>query len=205
MSLPFHIFSGRDERFHSSVQESPSITEVPPHMEEVLAPATVSTIEDIINLGDDSDKEESAKGNSDSPSNHEINQLANNHIAGSASEIYDQDEPMSLSNLSSSFQKFFASQEQPKSSEMVAKSQPSMDFEPFNYAAARKQVKFGDSQRMQTLEKEDNARNRSKRADGKKSSVTIESQNGEEKTDVLPQGRRRQAFPASGNRSATFR
>lgn len=204
VSLPFHIFSGRDERFQSSVQESPSITEVPPHMEEVPAPGTVSTTEDIINLGDDSDIEESAKGNSDSASNHDINHPANN-IADSASEIDDRDEPMSLSDLSSSFQKFFASQEQPKSSEMVEKFQPSMDFEPFNYAAAREQVKFGDVHRTRTEENKDNTRNRSKRGDGKKSSVTIESQNGEEKTDVLPQGRRRQAFPASGNRSATFR
>ncbi|XP_073308993.1 protein RRP6-like 2 isoform X2 [Primulina huaijiensis] len=204
VSLPFHIFSGRDERFQSSVQESPSITEVPPHMEELPTPVAVSTTEDVINLGDDSDKEESAKGNPDSASNHDINQLANN-IAGSASEIYDRDEPMSLPDLSSSFQKFFASQEQPRSSEMVEKSQPSVDFEPFNYAAARKQVKFGNSPRTETVENGDNARNRSKRAYGKKSVVTIESPNVEEKTDVLPQGRRRQAFPASGNRSATFR
>ncbi|XP_073062728.1 protein RRP6-like 2 isoform X2 [Primulina eburnea] len=204
VSLPFHIFSGRDERFQSSVQESSSITEVPPHMEEVPTPVAVSITEDVINLGDDSDKEESAKGNPDSASNNDINQLANN-IAGSASEIYDRDEPMSLSDLSSGFQKFFASQEQPRSSEMVEKSQPSVDFEPFNYAAARKQVKFGNSPRTQTVENEDNARNRSKRAYGKKSFVTIESPNVEEKTDVLPQGRRRQAFPASGNRSATFR
>ncbi|XP_073317360.1 protein RRP6-like 2 [Primulina huaijiensis] len=203
VSLPFHIFSGRDERFQSSVQESPSITEVPPHVEEVPVPATVSTTEDIINLGDDSDIEESAKKNSDSASNHDINHPANN-IAGSASEIDDGDEPVSLSDLSSSFQKFFASQEQPKCSETVEKFQPSRDFEPFNYAAAREQVKFGDVHRTQTEENKDNTRSRPKR-DGKKSCVTVEPQNGEQKTDVLPQGRRRQAFPASGNRSATFR
>ncbi|KZV15181.1 hypothetical protein F511_33667 [Dorcoceras hygrometricum] len=204
VTLPFHIFSGRDEQFQSSVQESPSVTEVPPHMEEVPAPATVSTTEDIINIGADSDIEELAKENSDSASNHDINQPANN-VAGSALEIDDRDEPMSLSDLSSNFQKFFASQEQPKSSELVEKFQPSINFEPFDYAAARKQVKFGDIHKTRTEENRDNTRNRSKRGDGNKSSVTIESQNVEEKTDVLPQGRRRLAFPASGNRSATFR
>ncbi|KAL0346918.1 UNVERIFIED_CONTAM: protein RRP6-like 2 [Sesamum calycinum] len=202
VTFPFHSFLGRDERLQSDVEESAEMLEVP-HQGNVSIPATGSTVEDIIILDDDSDVEESAKANSAAAPNDQLKQLGSSET-GSASEIQEGDEPMSLSDLSSSFQKCFPSADQTISSKVVDKTQPSEGFlqvTPFDYEAARKQVIFGEDPKTEpTAEGDDNLRRR----DRKKSSVLGQSPKDEETTD-FPQGRRRQAFPASGNRSATFR
>ncbi|KAL0338765.1 UNVERIFIED_CONTAM: protein RRP6-like 2, partial [Sesamum angustifolium] len=202
VTLPFHSFLGRDERLQSDVEESAEMLEVP-HQGNVSIPATGSTVEDIIILDDDSDVEESAKANSAAAPNDQLKQLGSSET-GSASEIQEGDEPMSLSDLSSSFQKCFPSADQTISSKVVDKTQPSEGFlqvTPFDYEAARKQVIFGEDPKTEpTAEGDDNLRRR----DRKKVSVLGQSPKDEETTD-FPQGRRRQAFPASGNRSATFR
>ncbi|XP_011094140.1 protein RRP6-like 2 [Sesamum indicum] len=202
VTLPFHTFLGRDERLQSEVEESVGILEVP-HQGNVSIPATSSTVEDIIILDDDSDVEESANANSAAAPNDQLKQLRNSET-GTASEIQEGDEPMSLSDLSSSFQKCFPSADQSMSSKVVDKSQPSEGFlqvKPFDYEAARKQIIFGEDPKTEpTAEDDDNLRRR----DRKKGPVLGQSPEDEGTTD-LPQGRRRQAFPASGNRSATFR
>ncbi|KAL0410255.1 UNVERIFIED_CONTAM: protein RRP6-like 2 [Sesamum latifolium] len=199
VTLPFHTFLGRDERLQSDVEESAEMLE-DPHQGNVSIPATGSTLEDIIILDDDSDVEESATA---AAPNDQLKQLGNSET-GSASEIQEGDEPISLSDLSSSFQKCFPSADQTMSSKVVDKSQPSEGFlqvKPFDYEAARKQVIFGEDPNTEpTAEGDDNLRRR----DRKKGSVLGQSPKDEGTTD-LPQGRRRQAFPASGNRSATFR
>lgn len=188
-----------DERLYSKVEESAEVL----HQGDPSAPATGSTSVDIIVLDDDSDVEESGRANSDAVLDNQLRQLENNE-AGSASRIEDGDEPMSLSDLSSSFQKCFPLLDQTTSSKMVDKSQPSEGFlqvQPFDYEAARKQVKFGEDLQAEPMVKgDDNIRKRA----GKKSSVVAKPEK-DEGTTELPQGRRRQSFPASGNRSATFR
>lgn len=198
MTLPFHTFVARDEKAQRNVEES--VTEVS-HQVETSTPATGSTMEDIIVLDDDdSDVEEAAEANSDAALVDKSKQLENEE-ADSASESEEEAEPMSLSDLSSSFEKCLPSSDQTRSPKIANKSQPSeglLQLEPFDYESARKLIKFGVNQPKE--EGDDN----SQRRDKKKGSVTANSGQ-EEGTAEFSQGRRRQAFPASGNRSATFR
>ncbi|KAK6139755.1 hypothetical protein DH2020_026515 [Rehmannia glutinosa] len=146
VSLPFHTFSGRDESMQTNAEESAKKLENS-HQGGASAPppATGSSLADIIVLDDDSD----------------LKQLENNE-AGSGSDFEEEDEPMSLSDLSSSFQKCLPSLDQTISSKMVDKSQPTDGFlqvKPFDYEAARQQVKFGGNpNREPTGEGDDNKR-----------------------------------------------
>lgn len=190
MSLPFHAFSGGDEK----VEQSAKISEVV-HEENHSDPATDSTLVDIIVLDDDSDVEDSEKVTSDAALDNHSRQIENNE-AGSVSE---EDEPMSVSDLSSSFQKCFPSLDQAMSSKVVDKSRAtdgSLPVQPFDYEAARKQVKFGKSGAA-VADGDDSVKRRERRK--------VSGAVGKEDAAEHPQGRRRQAFPASGNRSATFR
>ncbi|KAL7137145.1 hypothetical protein ABFS83_10G073100 [Erythranthe nasuta] len=192
VSLPFHTFTGKDEKLQQNFQEQPSKASEDSHKEEPSIPATGSTMEDIIVLDDDvSDIEEAA--NED---NSDKKQSENKDEADE-----EGDEPMSLSDLSSSFQKCFPSLDQTKNPKVADKSQPSDGFlqvKPFDYEAAREEIKFGVGQ-----SKEKGADNNKR--DKKKVSAVTKSEKDEGPATDLPQGRRRQAFPASGNRSATFR
>ncbi|KAG6434093.1 hypothetical protein SASPL_105715 [Salvia splendens] len=183
VSLPFHTFSGGDERLHSEVEESAKITEVV-HEEEPPAPATDSSLVDIIVL-DDSDVED-------------LDAARDDNETGSTLE---GDEPISLSDLSSSFRKCFPSLEQAMGSKVVDKSRPaeaSIEVKPFDYEAAREKVIFGGQRKVEPVEDDGS----SKRKERRKGSTAVGK---DDEPSEHPQGRRRQAFPASGNRSATFR
>lgn len=204
MNLPFHTFSGKDERLQSDVIESAKPLEVPQQAEAVPTNTTGSNLGDVILLSDDSDMEESGNGNTEAPLNDQPQQQENNPTH-SAEEIEEEDVPMSLSDLSSSFQKCFPALNQTQESKAAGKSQPSdfLQVKPFDFEAARKQVKFGeDNRRGKTEANDGDDKIRLNKGDKKKSSVMSQK---EEDGNDLPQGRRRQAFPASGNRSATFR
>ncbi|KAG6437430.1 hypothetical protein SASPL_102347 [Salvia splendens] len=196
VSLPFHTFSGGDERLHSEVEESAKIPEVV-HEEEPPAPATDSSLVDIIVL-DDSDIEDSDDANLDAARDDRSRQVENNETGSTL----EGDEPISLSDLSSSFRKCFPSLEQAMGSKVVVKSRPaeaSIEVKPFDYEAARKQVIFGGQRKVEPLVEDDGSLKRKERRKGS-SAVGKDDEPSEH-----PQGRRRQAFPASGNRSATFR
>lgn len=204
MNLPFHTFSGEDERLQSDVIESAKPLEVQQQAEVIPTPATGSNLGDVILLSDDSDMEESGNGDTEAPPNDQPQEQENN-TTGSAEEIDEEDVPISLSDLSSSFQKCFPASNQTRESKASGKSQLSdfLQVKPFDFEAARKQVKFGEDNRREKMEANDgDDKIRLNKGDKKKSSVI--SQRDEDGND-LPQGRRRQAFPASGNRSATFR
>ncbi|KAH6826496.1 Polynucleotidyl transferase [Perilla frutescens var. hirtella] len=193
VSLPFRAFSGGDEKLRLEVEESAKISEVVQHQENPSPPATDSTLVDIIVLDDDSDTEDSEKANSDAALDNHSTKVENNE-AGSSEE----DEPMSLSELSSSFQKCFPSLDQAMSSKVVDKSRP-LEVQPFDYEAARKHVKFGKDAAAEPMVDGDGSL---KRRERRKGSAAAGKDDG---ASEHPQGRRRQAFPASGNRSATFR
>ncbi|CAA2938145.1 RRP6-like 2 [Olea europaea subsp. europaea] len=204
VNLPFHTFSGEDERLQSDVIESAKPLEVQQQAEVIPTPATGSNLGDVILLSDDSDMEESGNGDTEAPPNDQPQEQENN-TTGSAEEIDEEDVPISLSDLSSSFQKCFPASNQTRESKASGKSQLSdfLQVKPFDFEAARKQVKFGEDNRREKMEANDgDDKIRLNKGDKKKSSVI--SQKDEDGND-LPQGRRRQAFPASGNRSATFR
>ncbi|KAL6560149.1 hypothetical protein OROHE_006387 [Orobanche hederae] len=193
VSLPFHSFSGsRDERDHTNLEESAKL-EIPSRGETSALPATGSTLEDIIILDDDSDIEDSAKDNTNTAASND--QLKNNKFESSGS---DEDEPVSLSDLSSSFQKCLPPLDETVSMKVDDKSQTFLQVKPFDYEAARKQIKFGENSK-QMEEGDDGVRIR----DRKKGSVKDKLGKDEGTNDFAP-GRRRQAFPASGNRSMNF-
>lgn len=179
VSLPFHAFSGGDEKLLPEMEEYAKISEE----ENPSAPAADSTAVDIIVLDDESDMEDSKKVKSDN------NQVKNN-------EAGEEEEPLSVSDLSFSFQKCFPSLDQAMSSKLVDKSRARdgpLVVTPFDYEAARKEMKFGKGGAAEVVE--DVKRRERRKGVGKDEGGTTEH----------PQGRRRQAFPASGNRSATFR
>lgn len=176
------------------VEESAKISEVV-HEEDTSAPATDSTLVDIIVL-DDSENEASEEGNEDAAGDDQPKQVGNNE-AGTP----EGDEPISLSDLSSSFQKCFPSLDQAMSSKVVdksRKSEGSLEVKPFDYEAARKQVIFGGQKKVESTVDGDGGSKRKERRKGSAAGKDAEPAE-------HPQGRRRQAFPASGNRSATFR
>lgn len=189
MSLPFHSFSGKNE---PKVEESVKIAEAV-HQEDppIATTPTGSSLADIIILDDDSDDEEPGKDTS-------VPEQPDNNEELTDSDIEKDDEPMSLSELSSSFEQCFPPLDQSTSSKATDKSQPSDSFlpevQPFDYEAARKEVTFGVQPRA---EGDESVRRRDRK---KGSGVEKETESME-----FQQGRRRQAFPASGNRSATFR
>ncbi|KAL2481805.1 Polynucleotidyl transferase [Abeliophyllum distichum] len=203
VNLPFHTFSGKDERLQSDVIESAKPLEVPQQAEAVPAPAIGSNLGDVILLSDDSDMEESGNVDTEASANDQLKQQENK-TEGSAEEIDEEDVPMSLSDLSSSFQKCFPSSYQTQESKVAGKSQPSdfLQVKPFDYEAAQKQVKFGQDNRREITETSDgDDRSRLNKGDKKKSSVI--SQKDEDKND-LPQGKKASGFPSIGQSQCNF-
>ncbi|URE21323.1 HRDC domain [Musa troglodytarum] len=119
-------------------------------------------------------------------------------------ESIASDEPMSPSDLTSSFEKCFQSINERRNCQRNQKSsqKPEINFNlsPFDYAAARKNVKFDDDgcdetkteDRVMTL------------PDSRQMHRPSGQAQGEERSRGSQQVRRRQAFPPSGNRSTTY-
>ncbi|KAL2503188.1 Polynucleotidyl transferase [Forsythia ovata] len=78
VNLPFHTFSGKDERLQSDVIESAKPLEVPQQAEAVPTPANGSNLGDVILLSDDSDMEESGNVDKEASANDELKQQDNN-------------------------------------------------------------------------------------------------------------------------------
>lgn len=204
VTLPFHSFLGSSEK-SKPVVESPSIaSEMSTLQKPVADPVSTSALEEIIMLESDTVAEDMEKNNLD---NLDEPREKSSSVSTSENEDEDEDEddePTSLSELSSNFQKCFQSNNQnikirqPKKTE-----QPGgvLQLKAFDYEAAREQVKFGE--RTSTRGAGD-GRIEKKDSGGKKRSALGQEQPSD-LTKQLQQGRRRQAFPASGNRSATFR
>lgn len=113
----------------------------------------------------------------------------------------DWEEPMSLSDLSSSFRQCFDSDDQKRKVRQVDKPRESigLQLKPFDYEAARKQVVFEENSKELGL----GERSRRDLKVKKKSDKSCAPKDDE--TGEFAQGRRRKAFPATGNRSSTFR
>ncbi|CAH9102390.1 unnamed protein product [Cuscuta europaea] len=160
-------------------------------------PVTTSQIGEIIEVDDDSD--DAAAAAEGELQNGDM-ETASNAVHEKPPHIFDgvgkegEDVPaVSLSELSSNFQKCFQSIEDSRAAKLDEKSKGKLQVEPFDYDEARKEVSFGEDSSKAVGEKSNNK---------KKSSVQpIKS----ELTNEFQPGKRRQAFPASGNRSYTFR
>lgn len=162
--------------------------------EHVSLPAPSSISADVILLESDSDDEKPV--NADPISANDQSEEGGENISGHVTENDNEDEPMSLSDLSSSFQKCFPS----KNQTMKAQERKSaLQLKPFDYAAA---IKFGE----EPIKKGEEGVRRSRLEKGSREKKSVLGQSpGTEEAGDFQLGRRRQAFPATGNRSMTFR
>ncbi|XP_062113570.1 protein RRP6-like 2 [Humulus lupulus] len=188
--LPFHSFSSISEQSKPVVEAPVAVSEVPAPDVPANALAASSRLDDIIMLRTDNTDTEESKSEPGTVKDADSSSVV------SSLKIDKEEEPMSLSDLSSSFQQCF----QDRKAKQVDRTQISggLQLEPFDYEAARKQVLFGEKN---TKEHRKGGVGNSK---GKKKSDKSRASNDEELGD-FSQGRRRKAFPASGNRSSTFR
>ena len=197
VQFPFHSLSGNGG-------QSKPVTETPVTVFKVPPAAVASPVKDDTVLQDDLDVKESRNGDFGTAKEDDEDDNDNdNNFAVSASEI-DKDEPMSLSDLSSSFQQCFHSVNRNRKAREEDKSEESkqsigLQLKPFDYEAARKEVIFGEkSKELGVGERSLHDSKAKKKSD--KVCIPKDDEAGE-----FAQGRRRKAFPATGNRSATFR
>lgn len=198
--LPFPSSFGSGEQTKPIIEESNRVTVVSQSEEPALAAR--SDTEDIITLEDDIDEEEQNLGNLETAS-----ALGEDGSAGSALEMGKQDETMSLSDLSTSFQECFHSannNRKPGKPERSEEPSGFLQLKPFDFEAARKQIEFGEDAQKKSAGVDGNKRKPVCSGDKKKVSAVDRAQK-DDGTKELSQGRRRSAFPATGNRSATFR
>lgn len=223
VSLPFHSFLGTSEQLKSVAE--PAVTALKTQNSELPAAesAKSSNVEapavpvpkpfrtdEIIMLEDDSDDDDEDKDEELPPVAEATDESKlKGFSASSPLEIDDDDdddEPMSLSELSSSFQKCLNSNEQAMNGETDNPGNQSdfLQIKPFDYEAARKQVVFGEDLEEDSEPENDKNPKASKNA-GAKLDLGLDRVQKNSGTVELPQGKRRHAFPATGNRSATFR
>uniref|UniRef100_A0A6M2ERG6 HRDC domain-containing protein n=1 Tax=Populus davidiana TaxID=266767 RepID=A0A6M2ERG6_9ROSI len=205
VNLPFHSFMGINEPPKLVVEEPIGVSEISHPEESLDVPATGSSLQDIILLDNDSDMEQNTHiAEPDRDDSKTANVNGDDKSSGSALET-DGEEPVSLADLSRSFQNCFPSGNQNKKTAEVKKSgEPSggLKLKPFDYTTA---LRSGEDPAGRL--KVGSAKNQR----GVRDSVgTIKSSPGaqmqkDDETGEYRQGRRRQAFPATGNRSATFR
>nr|GME08732.1 protein RRP6-like 2 [Ipomoea batatas] len=167
------------------------------HEEEPVAEPVTTHCEYVIILDDEEDDdnaEEPVKGDSEA-ANVQPPQRGNGDSASSAN-IEEGDGSVSLSDLSSSFQKCFQSINESRKATLAEKSKAqevNLQVQPFDYEEARKQVDFGQDAVGRKADKT----NKTKTVPGDPLNKEV--------TNEFQQGKRRQAFPATGNRSYTFR
>ncbi|XP_021281829.1 protein RRP6-like 2 [Herrania umbratica] len=194
VNLSFHSFLGTEEQSKPAVKEPNRVPEVSQPEEPPAVVATESTLEDIIMLEDNSNKEESIDGSPEVTGTPGEESSVVPYF-----ETNKEDEAISLSELSTSFEQCFETGNQNRKMVKVKKSkEPSgLQIKPFDYEAGRKQVRFGEDAEEESGSQINSA--------GKKKSSAVGRLQIEDGSKQFPQARRRQAFPASGNRSATFR
>lgn len=210
VSLPFHAFSGRIEQ----IQQAATAPAIPLEIEYREESFATDCKLDVITLETDSDDGESVKG--DLPTGEQEKSFAMPVATSELEDVIlldidsDHEDPVkddsevtdnqSLSNLSLINQKSKA-----KLAEKSQAHEGQLKVQPFDYEAARKQVVFGEDPGKQQPETEGDESRRSRNAKGDKKGLFVDQPPKIEETAEFQQGRRRQAFPASGNRSYTFR
>ena len=209
MNLPFHSFSGgnREEPAKLDAKELTKVLEIQSTKEALAEPAARSDLDEIIMLKESSGSDESANeqldGNGDDDDDDDERK-------GSGLEMDERDDdPMSLTDLLSGFQRCCSQLPLNKTSKakQVGKSQESnglLQVKPFDYGAAMKELRFGED-----AEVEESTGKEGRRGGGLSKKRILGGKGrgvkGEDRAGDYPQARRRQAFPATGNRSATFR
>lgn len=201
--LPFHSFSGGGNISEPNPSEQTQLETKQQHHSE---PPATTQLEEVIQLdnndfGDSSEESPSANdGGLERRERSPRQENGSNEVSPLETE---EEEPISLSDLSSSFQQCFQSINQDRSSykksgKQSQENEVKVQVRPFDYAAARKNINFtgvGEHDGDGGLDSNslDNGEKRRASAVGRS--------NGEERS----RGLRRQAFPPSGNRSTTYK
>lgn len=140
VNLPFHSFSGRANGLQPAVKEPAKPLEFSRHKELDAVVVTDSRLQDIILLNGKSGEEQV----------HEDPKPVQNisNMSASFFEVDEEDETVSLSDLSSSFRKCCQSTHKERKATQFRKTQePVHQFKPFDYEAARKQAGYEDRRR----------------------------------------------------------
>ncbi|KAK7364714.1 hypothetical protein VNO80_13455 [Phaseolus coccineus] len=199
VTLPFHAFLGSSEKSEPTVKTPSVASEMLEPPKPISNIVSDSPLDEIIMLESDTAAEGMELNNLE---NYNVHLEKNSGVFTSGEE--DKDEPVSLSELSSNFRKCFHSNDQNNKTRQHKKTEESsglVQLKAFDYEAARKHVKFGEHKKHASSQdcvgevEDSNSKQRS----------TIGQEQASDSTKQLQQGKRRQAFPASGNRSATFR
>ncbi|KAK1384702.1 HRDC domain-containing protein [Heracleum sosnowskyi] len=194
MNLPFHSFSGKANGLQPAIKEPAKPLQILRPKEPDTVVATDSRLQGTIFLNDKLGEE---KVHEDPKPEQNIS-----NMSASFFEMDEEDETVSLSDLSSSFKKCFQSTQKERKATQVWKSQePIQQFKPFEYEAGRKQAGFEDNRRRNIKE---DGENRTKHAENMKKNLIKAHTEGGEESGGFQLGRRRQAFPSTGKRSATF-
>ncbi|KAK9155011.1 hypothetical protein Sjap_002491 [Stephania japonica] len=203
VTLPFSPFLGGNEPVKSKSADSGKVEESSTPREQVPIPAEPPKLDEIIPLEINIECTESDDDNvpivEDDGQEHSRNRCA----TGGAVEA---DTRHGLTELSSSFQKFFQPMNDSSSNRQMERTQePEAGFQlkPFDYATARKQMRFGDD-KTEKPGSDEGFIPQINSMERRKAPVTSQVPRDEETKDVQ-HARRRQAFPPTGNRSATFR
>ncbi|KAL2963035.1 hypothetical protein AAZX31_17G178100 [Glycine max] len=203
VSLPFHSFLGSSEKSEPT-EEIPSVaSEMSEPQKPVSDVVSASPVDEIIMLESDTGAKDMEQNNLENSNEHREKDSV---VSTSGKE--DEDEPVSLSELSSNLKKCFHSNDQNNKIRQPKKTeQPSglVQLKPFDYEAARKHVKFGEHKKHASSKGSDGHMEVVEDSGSKKQRSTTGQGQASDLSKQLPQGRRRQAFPASGNRSSTFR
>ncbi|KAF5190664.1 Rrp6-like [Thalictrum thalictroides] len=174
-----------------------------PSRERVSITTDIPNVEDIISLENSTNDQDSLDVVTDA--NDSLEHRETDATVG----LPDTgDSPISLSELSSSFQDCLQSMNEKRKNGRVKKPlepESCLQLKPFDYAAAREEMNFGKRKEKETTEPtEESHTNLLHSKERRKNSASSRVPRDEGNKDFQP-ARRRMAFPPTGNRSATFR
>ncbi|KAJ0981713.1 hypothetical protein J5N97_009968 [Dioscorea zingiberensis] len=207
--LPFHSFDGPKPFFEPGAQENTKQSR-PDSMQHDNEPFTTTKLDDVIPLENEMEGlgTESQITEEDVKHREWFPQLPENgSSADSQPETRTEEAPMSLSDLSSSFQECFRSLNEIKGSkqnQQPAQERGELNFQlkPFDYATARQHTRFGEVREGRGAADDGQGSQNSGRI---RKGAVRDGAHEVERASEFQQPRRRQAFPPSGNRSATYR
>ncbi|XP_072999326.1 protein RRP6-like 2 [Typha latifolia] len=211
--LPFHYFSGGEK----PPQKGPEVKMIPPPPESLQhgqhnESTELTKMEEVILLENELQysnlSEETPMTDDDTKHRQRFPWLNENVTSGCLQQEPDSmDMPVSPSELSSSFEKCFQSINERRNSQHNRRSpvEPEVNFQlrPFDYAAARKNIKFGE-RGEEDVAKGDDQVTSGDSVDNKSKRGGFGKAQRKEQERSFSQPRRRQAFPQSGNRSTTY-
>ena len=212
VALPFHHFSGGEKLLEVSPEVNLNHRRVENQQQCTGYVTEMMKLEEVIPLEKEPDNSLSAADSlkaDDSRKHREwFPPLQENGSGGSFQSESDNGEGLASSlDLSSSFEKCFQSINERRSSHQNHKpsQEPEVNYQlkPFDYAAARKNMKFGEVGEKDIAESDNRLQTSSVSGEMHKGLASGQSR-GEEKVKGFQHPRRRQAFPPSGNRSTTY-